>query len=437
MEAVYYAARVNLRRLMKLHPDWTQQQYGQAVGMSVGWVKKWKKRLGQAPVEDEQVLQSLSRARKQAPERISQQVVDRILHLRDHPPEELGRTPGAKALLYYLPRDGQLQGQRLPRSSRTIYGILKRAGRIRRRGLPAPDPAERPAAMSHWQLDFKDVSSVQAEPEGKQRHVVEVLNVVDVGTSVLVQAQAQDDFVAETTLEAVAALFQKQGVPQIVQFDRDVRFVSSPSGSDFPSALLRFCYCLGVGVLLCEPHHPQQNGWVERYHRSYQQECLARQQPSSLAEVREVTEQFAHHYNWQRPHQGKSCGNLPPRVAFPDLPTLPAVPDVVDPDRWLQVCDGLAVVRRVSKTGIVRVDLKGYYIGRSLAGQQVSLHLSAAKQAWLVSSGLKLFKSLPLTNVGHGAMRFDAFVQFMSGQARAERRLRTAQQRRLRLGASP
>jgi hypothetical protein len=32
MEAVYYAARANLRRLMRLHPQWTQQQYAQAEG---------------------------------------------------------------------------------------------------------------------------------------------------------------------------------------------------------------------------------------------------------------------------------------------------------------------------------------------------------------------------------------------------------------------
>ncbi len=176
---------------------------------------------------------------------------------------------------------------------------------------------------------------------------------------------------------------------------------------------------------------------MERYHRSYQQECLSPQRPRTLAEVREVTAQFAQHYNWSRPHQGKSCGNRPPRVAFPDLPLLPTVPDVVDPDRWLQVCDGLSLVRRVSKNGTVRVDLKGYYVGRSLAGQQVSLHLSATKRAWLVVWGLKVIKTLPLKNVGRGAMRFEAFVQFMIAQARAERRLQNAQQRRARLGASP
>jgi transposase len=91
---------------------------------------------------------------------------------------------------------------------------------------------------------------------------------------------------------------------------------------------------LSVGVRLCDRQSPQQNGFVERSHRTYQEECLAVERPETLQEVREVTAQFGQHDNWQRPHQGLSCGNRPPRVAFPTLPQLPAVPDVVDPDRW-------------------------------------------------------------------------------------------------------
>jgi hypothetical protein len=39
--------------------------------------------------------------------------------------------------------------------------------------------------MQSWEIDFKDVSTVPAEPEGKKQHVVETLNMVDVGTSIL------------------------------------------------------------------------------------------------------------------------------------------------------------------------------------------------------------------------------------------------------------
>jgi transposase len=264
MEAVYYAARGNLRRLLKEQPTWTHKQYAQAVGMSVGWVKKWIKRLCQAPPEDEAVLHSQSRARKHPPERISQAVVDRLVEMRDQPPEGLGRTPGPKALLYYLPRDADLlaSGERLPRSSRTVYRILHQAGRIAQRRPRVHDPIERPAPMSQWQLDFKDASTVAASADGKQQHVVEVLNTVDMGTSVLVAAQVRADFTAQTTLEMVADLVRTHGRPRQLTFDRDTRLVSSPHGSDFPSALVRFCHCLGIAGRVCDPHHPEQNELV-------------------------------------------------------------------------------------------------------------------------------------------------------------------------------
>src|SRR5579864_1944287 len=108
MEAVYYAARANLRRLMQTHPTWTQAQLAQATGMSESWVRKWKKRLASAPANDEEVLHGLSRAPHHPPPRLDPQVVEQILQMRDEPPEGLGRTPGPKALLYYLPRNAFL-----------------------------------------------------------------------------------------------------------------------------------------------------------------------------------------------------------------------------------------------------------------------------------------------------------------------------------------
>src|SRR5256884_9120541 len=87
------------------------------------------------------------------------------------------------------------------------------------------------------------------------------------------------------------------GLPTTITLDRDTRWVGAPQGSDFPAALVRFCHCLGVAVLLCDPHHPQQNGFVERYHRTLNQECLKLHRPKTLEEVRQVTEAFAVHYN--------------------------------------------------------------------------------------------------------------------------------------------
>src|SRR5258707_7144699 len=204
---------------------------------------------------------------------------------------------------------------------------------------------------------------------------------------------------------------------------------------DALSALCALRPCLHGGFQVCDPPQPQQNGFVERCHRSYQEECLSVQRPTSLEQVQAVTAQFQQHYNFERPHQGRSCGNRPPRVAFPLLPELPPVPDVVNPDRWLQVSDGLHLVRTVRRNGCVSVDLKNYYVGQALAGQRVALHLSAKTRSLLVISCTQLLKSRPLKGLSAAALPFEQFVQLMMQQARAEQRLRTSQERRARHGS--
>jgi len=365
--------------------------------------------------------------------------VDRLLEMRDHPPEGLGRTPGPKALVYYLPRDESLQqtGLRLPRSTRTIHRLLRENGRIALRLPHIPDPIERPKPMQHWQLDFKDASSVPADPQGKQQHVVETLNIIDKGTSVLIASHVRSDFTAETALQAVAHTFQEHGLPHSITLDRDTRWVGAPQGADFPAALIRFCQSLGVAVLVCDPHHPQQNGFVERYNRSYQQECLSQHHPTTLEQVRAVTEPFVEHYNWQRPHQGIACGNRPPRTAFPELPSLPKVPDVVNADAWLSWVDGEHVVRLVNRQGFVKVDLRTYYVSSKLAGQPVTLRIKAAEGCLQVVHPQGNARSLPLKGLHQRCLSYQDYVELMQQEASTQQRLLALQKRRSRsLGSS-
>ncbi len=275
-----------------------------------------------------------------------------------------------------------------------------------------------------------------ADPQGNRQHVVEVLDVVDTGTSLLLEALPRTDFSAETALESLAAAFRRLGLPRSLTLDRDPRWVGAPQGSDFPSALWRFCRCLGIAVQVCPPHRPDRNAEVSRYHRTYQAECLQVERPHSLQEVEQVTAAFQQHYNHERPNQALSCGNRPPRTAFPSLPSLPAVPEQVDPDRWLQTLDGWHVVRTVNARGLVSVDLHAYYISHALAGQAVTLRIDAAQQALVVLQHEQPLKTLPLKGLHHRLYSFDDYVQRMVAEARAAQRLLTWQQRRRRLGSS-
>ncbi len=146
MEAQWQADRSMLRTLLRTQPGWTHQHYADAVGRSLGWVRKWTKRLRAAPTDDLNVLRSRSRARKHPPPKLSQTVIDRLLEIRSAPPAPINRIPGPKTIRYYLEHDPDLraQGLRLPRSTRTIWQILRQYGRIadhRRNHVPVPRPA--------------------------------------------------------------------------------------------------------------------------------------------------------------------------------------------------------------------------------------------------------------------------------------------------------
>jgi hypothetical protein len=439
MEEQWIADRAALRALLRTHPDWSHPQLAQELGRSVSWVKKWRARLWAAPPDDATVLWSRSRARHTPLVKTHPLVIERLLALRDTLPATLHRTPGPRALQYYLAQDADLVAQRLtpPRSTRTIWQILRKYGRILPRVSHHTEPLDRPPPLTAWQLDFKDAATVPADADGKVRHVVEVLNTVDTGTSILLDAQVRGDFVADTALEAVATLVQQQGLPQQVTFDRDPRFVGSASQRDFPSAFIRFWLCLGVTVDVCPPHHPQHNGFVERYHRTFQEECLRVYQPQTEDQVRTITRHFQHFYNEERPHQGVSCRNQPPRVAFPSLPPLPAVPADVDPDQWLTRYDGRCYTRRVQAPGTVVVANHHYYVGQALRGQYVLLQIDAVAREFVVYHAQQPVKRLPIKGLVGQRVSFTRWVEQLSQEARRDERRRWAQRRRAHAGTSP
>jgi hypothetical protein len=118
----WVADRAQLQHLLHAHPEWTHKELAAWVGRSLGWVKKWVKRLREAPEDDIRVLFGLPRGRRKPYPQIDPLVEERILAICESPPEHLQRVPGPKAILYYLARDAELleHAVPLPRSTRTI-----------------------------------------------------------------------------------------------------------------------------------------------------------------------------------------------------------------------------------------------------------------------------------------------------------------------------
>ncbi len=96
--------------------------------------------------------------------------------------------------------------------------------------------------MTCWQIDFKDASSVPADPYGKQQHVVEMLNVVDMGTSIVLASHVHAAFQAHTALQAMAQVLRQQGRPQAITLDRDTRLSwAAPADAIFPRPSCASC----------------------------------------------------------------------------------------------------------------------------------------------------------------------------------------------------
>jgi len=172
-EAQLIMQRASLRWLAQQHPTWTQQELALTLGKSLAWVKKWLKRFREAKPTDVMVLHARSRERLTPPASIARPPagVQRILEIRESPPENLQRVPGPEAILYDVHRDLELRkaGVRLPRSQTTIWKILRLFGCIAQDHRRQPKPAERKQPGEEIQLDLKDATTVPADAEGKRK----------------------------------------------------------------------------------------------------------------------------------------------------------------------------------------------------------------------------------------------------------------------------
>jgi hypothetical protein len=419
MEEEWIVDRSKLREAWVEHPEWSRQKMANTVGRSKAWVKKWLRRIRSVALEDREILNGRSRARKRPPPSVAAEVVEKILDIRDHPPRQLGRVPGPLAILYYLRQDQAFKAteSKLPRSTRTIWKILTRHQRIYHPLPGIPEPEERPAPGVEWGLDFHDVSTVPSEPDGKQQHVVEILNLVDHGSSAVVASEPANDYNAETALRKVSDVFLEQGCPDRIRLDRDTRWIGSWTAKDFPSPMLRFLQCLGIEPRVCPPRRPDKNPFVERYHRNFKYECQLVERPTDLATTMEVNQRYVRFYNFERPNQAMTCGNQPPRVKFPEMPFLTPVPETIDPDRWLSRLTGKTYKRKLDRNGCFQLGNQNYYVQQQRHGQMIVIWVDGKQRMLNIYADKVFIKKLAIKGLQNRLMNFQEYLDLICKEA--------------------
>jgi putative transposase len=207
-----------------------------------------------------------------------------VAYLRDTDPDQ--QWPVASVAHEWIKRAGMIEPHR-------------RARRFSHPGRPPAVPIEQP--NQQWSTDFK------GHFRTKDGRYCYPLTVADSFSRFIIGCQALPSPSFELTWPVFEKLFREYGLPDAILSDNGTPF-SSNSVRRLSRLSVRWIR-LGIEPRLIQPGKPQQNGRLERMHRTLKQEACA--QPS--ANLRRQQIQFASfidRFNHVRPHE--ALGQQPP-----------------------------------------------------------------------------------------------------------------------------
>jgi transposase InsO family protein len=332
--------------------------------------------------EGEAAFEPRSRRPRTHPGRIPGTVEDAIVAIRKQL-VETGWDAGAQTIAVHLAAAGID-----PPSAATIWRILTR------RGFVTPQPHKRPRSSWHrfeadlpnevWQADITHWPLRC----GRQ---VEILNIVDDHSRLLVGCTARTVFKAADVVTDLQAAITRHGRPERMLTDNAAVFTATYRGGGWV-ALERELAALGIGLSHSRPYHPQTCGKVERLHQTLQR-WLARQPPTrTVAALQTQLDAFASYYNTTRPH--RALGRRTPAAAWHARP--PALPT----RRGLHIDQHFRVRRdKIDTTGTVSLRhnsrLHHIGVGRRYAGTRV-LILALDTQIRIITEDGELLRELTL-----------------------------------------
>jgi transposase InsO family protein len=320
----------------------SQGEAARAYGVSQGWVSRLVARYR---AEGEAAFEPRSRRPKTSPTATSATTVELIVRLRRRLSEQ-GLDAGPDTIAWHLRQHHQLAVSRA-----TISRILTA------HGLVTPQPKKRPrssyvrfqAALPNqtWQADFTHYRLADATD-------AEVLTWLDDHSRYALHVSAHAPVTGPVVLAAFRAAVAAHGTPASTLTDNGMVFTTRLSGGKGGrNALEAELRRLHVAQKNASPNHPTTCGKVERFQQTLKKWLAAQPvQPTTLAELQALLDQFTTIYNHQRPHRALPH-RATPAAAYDTLPkALPATSR--DHDTHTRVRHD-----RIDNSGVVTLRLAG------------------------------------------------------------------------------
>lgn len=273
----------------------TQAAVARDYGVSKGWVSKLVARYR---AEGETAFQPRSRRPLTSPTATPAAVIELIIQLRSDLVTE-GHDAGPDTIAWHLTHHHQVSV-----SAATISRHLTRAG------LVTPEPKKKPrssyirfeAAMPNetWQSDFTHYRLAD-------RTDIEILTWLDDCTRYALNITAHTAVTTPIVLATFRDTIATHGIPASTLTDNGMVFTTRLSGigraggrNAFEAELRH----LNVDQKNSRPGHPTTQGKVERFQQTMKNWLrAATPQPTTIAELQQLLNQFANEYNNDRPHR--------------------------------------------------------------------------------------------------------------------------------------
>jgi putative transposase len=250
--------------------------------------------------------------------------------------------------------------RRLPSVS-TAARVLAREGLIKarrryRRAHPGSPKSVPQGPNDIWAADYKGQFRL------KNGDYCFPLTVSDLSSRFLLGVDAHPAISLEKSFEHFRHIFRTYGLPNRIRTDNGTPFASNALAR--LSQLSVWFIKLGIYPELIEPGEPQQNGVHERMHRTLKQEATI-PPASSLRGQQQKFDCFREEFNQVRPHEAIDM-KRPGEIYEPSKRSMPRRIETYDyPSHY--------IVRRVSRSGTIRVFGKQFFVSNTLHEDFVGL----------------------------------------------------------------
>jgi putative transposase len=170
---------------------------------------------------------------------------------------------------------------------------MRRKGKKR---IPArvKEPLDQPEHINkNWSMDFMSDSLASGQR-------FRTLNIMDDFNREVLHIEVSTSLPSQRVVRILEQIKDWRGLPQQIRVDNGPEFIGSP--------LTQWAEHNQVRILFIQPGKPMQNGYVERFNKTYRNEVLDQYLFFSLHDVREITREWIEDYNCHRPHESlKDC----------------------------------------------------------------------------------------------------------------------------------